>query len=157
MSDYSAFISWSLSDKEIFTDNRYSRAHSWHFDGGETIPASSSPQVVPLPYSVQSAVDPEEAFIASISSCHMLWFLSIAAKRGFVVEQYEDKARGVMRKNGDGKSAITEVTLSPKVRYAIRNQPTERVNAEIHCEAHKQCFIANSVKTDIKVEPIEHM
>lgn len=157
MSTYSATISWSLLDEEKFTDNRYTRAHSWHFDGGETVRASSSPHVVPLPYSDESAVDPEEAFIASLSSCHMLWFLSIAAKWGFVVEQYEDQAKGVMQKNGEGKSAITEVTLRPEVQYAKENQPTEKENAEMHHKAHEQCFIANSVKTDIKVEPIERM
>lgn len=157
MSTYSATISWSLRDEEKFTDNRYTRAHCWHFDGGETVRASSSPQVVPLPYSDESAVDPEEAFIASLSSCHMLWFLSIAAKRGFVVEQYKDKVNGVMQKNVEGKSAITKVTLRPEVHYAKGNQPTEKEELDIHHEAHEQCFIANSVKTDIKVEPIERM
>lgn len=157
MSTYSAIISWSLRDEEKFTDNRYSRTHSWIFDGGETVPASSSPHVVPLPYSDESAVDPEEAFIASLSSCHMLWFLSIAAKRGFIVEQYEDAVEGLMQKNGEGKLAITDVTLRPKVQYEEGNQPTHKEDAEMHHEAHEACFIANSVKTDVKVEPVERM
>lgn len=152
MSTYSANISWSIKKDEKFTDNRYSRIHKWKFDGGETVHASSSPQVVPEPLSDPTAVDPEEAFIASLSSCHMLWFLSIAAKRGFVVEEYEDTVEGVMKKNADGKLAITEVTLRPNVRYAEGDQPTEQEDTEMHHEAHEACFIANSVKTEIRIE-----
>ncbi|SMO74326.1 OsmC family protein [Gracilimonas mengyeensis] len=154
MSTYSATISWSRQEGEKFTNNRYSRAHSWKFDGGETINASSSPQVVPLPYSDESAVDPEEAFIASLSSCHMLWFLSIVAKRGFVVEAYEDEVEGIMEKNAEGKLAMTEVTLHPKVTYAEEHQPTEQRNDEMHHEAHEVCFIANSVKTKISIKSV---
>ncbi len=153
MSTYSATISWSRQKDEKFTDNRYSRAHNWMFDGGETVKASSSPQVVPLPYSEESAVDPEEAFIASLSSCHMLWFLSIVAKRGFVVEAYEDEVEGIMEKNDEGNLAMTEVTLHPTVRYAEGHQPTKKEDTEMHHEAHEACFIANSVKTKINIEP----
>lgn len=156
MSIYSATISWSCPEGEPFTDNRYSRVHSWKFDGGETIHASSSPQVVPEPLSDPTAVDPEEAFIASLSSCHMLWFLSIAAKRGFVVEHYEDTVEGIMEKNDQGKLAITEVTLRPNVRYAEGNKPTQKEDGALHHEAHEACFIANSVKTEIRVKPIKN-
>src|SRR5438067_11668849 len=109
MSNYTAVITWER-DGAVFTDNRYSRGHRWSFDGGVEIPASASPHVVPLPLSVAEAVDPEEAFIAALSSCHMLWFLWIAADQGFVVESYRDEATGVMGKNGDGKLAVTQVT-----------------------------------------------
>lgn len=112
MSTYTATVSWHR-DEAVFTDNRYTRAHVWQFDGGCTVPASSSPHVVPIPFSDASAVDPEEAFVASLSSCHMLWFLSIAAKRGIVVDSYRDEALGVMEKCADGKLAMTVVTLRP--------------------------------------------
>lgn len=151
MSQYTATISWSREGQK-FTDNRYKRAHTWHFDGGETIRASSSPQVVPTPLSDSSAVDPEEAFVAALSSCHMLWFLSIAAKGGFIVEKYKDKATGKMEKNNNGKLAITEVTLYPHVTYHPDSAPTEKEADDMHHQAHKKCFIANSVKTEVKVK-----
>src|SRR6188474_2242754 len=112
MSTYSALITWERNGA-AFIDNRYSRRHRWSFDGGVEVPASSSPHVVPLPLSVAAAVDPEEAFVAALASCHMLWFLSIAAKRGFVVESYRDEAVGVMAKNAAGKLSMTVVTLRP--------------------------------------------
>jgi len=113
MSEYSAKVSWARGDDEAYIDNKYSREHQWEFDGGVTVPASSSPHVVPLPYSVEANVDPEEAFIASLSSCHMLFFLSIAAKRKFVVDEYVDDALGVMGKGDDGKISMTKITLRP--------------------------------------------
>jgi organic hydroperoxide reductase OsmC/OhrA len=151
MSNYFATITWSRNG-QTFTDNRYKRAHLWHFDGEETIRASSSPHVVPSPLSDPSAVDPEEAFVASISSCHMLWFLSIAAKRGFVIENYEDKAEGLMEKDNNGRLAFTQVTLCPRVIYQNGSSPSVEEDAEMHRQAHEECFIANSVKTKIKVE-----
>src|SRR5262245_33754247 len=116
MAKYRSTVLWSR-DGAVFSDNRYSRGHRWLFDGGIEVPGSSSPHVVPLPLSVEAAVDPEEAFVASLSSCHMLWFLSIAAEQGFVVESYRDEAVGVMGKNGEGKLAMTRVTLHPEVRF----------------------------------------
>src|SRR5512147_2820667 len=110
MSLYTAVIAWERSGA-VFTDNRYSRGHRWLFDGGVEVPASSSPHVVPLPLSIEAAVDPEEAFVASLASCHMLWFLSIAAERGFVVDTYRDEAVGVLGKNASGKLMMTRVTL----------------------------------------------
>lgn len=151
MSTYTAAISWSRNG-QMFTDNRYKRAHLWKFDGGETVRASSSPQVVPVPLSDESAVDPEEAFIASLSSCHMLWFLSIAAKRGFIIDDYKDRAEGLMEKDENGNPAITKVTLRPDVTYAKDSTPTEEEESEMHQQAHEKCFIANSVKTKITVE-----
>src|SRR5262245_60142944 len=116
MSAYTAVIRWAR-DGATFTDNRYNRGHRWTFDGGIEVAASASPHVVPLPLSVAAAVDPEEAFVAALASCHMLWFLSIAAKRGFVVESYKDEAAGVMAKNAAGKIAMTKVTLHPEVAF----------------------------------------
>lgn len=153
MADYKATIDWSR-DGAVFTDNRYSRGHRWMFDGGVEVPASSSPHVVPLPLSVAAAVDPEEAFVASLSSCHMLWFLSIAAKRGFLVESYRDEATGTMAKNADGELAMTQVTLHPEARFGGDLRPSADELTAMHHEAHEMCFIANSVKTEVRCEPV---
>jgi organic hydroperoxide reductase OsmC/OhrA len=124
MAEYTASVRWERSGAN-FTDNRYSRAHVWRFDGGVEVPASASPHVVPLPLSVEAAVDPEEAFVASLSSCHMLWFLSIAARRGFTVDSYDDDAVGVMAKDESGKLAMTTVTLRPTARFTGEKTPNE--------------------------------
>jgi organic hydroperoxide reductase OsmC/OhrA len=154
MSEYTAMITWAR-DGATFTDNRYSRGHRWRFDGGIEVAASASPNVVPLPLSVAAAVDPEEAFVAALASCHMLWFLSIAAKRGFVVETYRDEAAGVMAKNGAGRLAMTQVTLRPAVVFSGKLRPTAAQHQAMHHEAHEQCFIANSVTTDVRCEPVD--
>lgn len=154
MAKYTSVVVWSR-DGAAFTDNRYSRGHRWLFDGGVEVPASSSPHVVPLPLSVAAAVDPEEAFVASLSSCHMLWFLSIAAQRGFVVESYRDEAVGVMGKDASDKLAMTRVTLRPETRFGSDPRPTADEVATMHHEAHEKCFIASSVKTDVRCEPVE--
>ncbi|MCW8875627.1 MAG: OsmC family protein [Kangiellaceae bacterium] len=152
MSDYSAKIFWKRQDHEAFIDNQYSRGHEWKFDGGVTVPASSSPHVVPLPYSVETNVDPEEAFVASLSSCHMLFFLSIAAKRKFMIESYEDNAVGIMQENEEGKVAMTRVTLRPKVIFAGDKQPNLQQLEKMHHQSHELCFIASSVKTEVVTE-----
>ena len=152
MALYTAEVLWSRAG-QTFTDNRYSRKHTLRFDGGIAVAGSSSPHVVPLPYSAPDAVDPEEAFVASLSSCHMLWFLSIAAQQGFVVDDYHDAAEGVMAKNGEGKLMMTVVTLRPAVRFAGDKMPTHAEHLELHRLAHDACFIANSVKTDVRCEP----
>ena len=153
MSEYKTIVAWSR-DGAVFTDNRYSRSHRWLFDGGIEIPASSSPKVVPLPLSVEEAVDPEEAFVASLSSCHMLSFLYIAAKRRFLVESYRDEAVGVLAKDSSGKLAMTRVTLHPEVHFGGDKQPETDEVVVMHYEAHEQCFIASSVKTDVHCEPV---
>lgn len=153
MSTYTAAIRWERGDQP-FTDTRYSRAHRWLFDGGVEVPGSSSPHSVPLPYSQANAVDPEEAFVASLSSCHMLWFLSIAAKRGFCVDSYVDHAEGMMARNAAGKFAMTLVTLRPLVEFAGSPLPARSDIESMHHKAHAECFIANSVKTDISCEPV---
>ncbi|MES2245341.1 MAG: OsmC family protein [Pseudomonadota bacterium] len=153
MAHYTAEVLW-LRNEGDFAGNRYSRRHLLRFDGGLEVPGSSSPHVVPLPMSDASALDPEEAFVSSLSSCHMLWFLSIAAKRKFCVDRYFDAAEGVMEKNADGKMAMTLVTLRPDVEFSGEHQPTRAELDRLHHEAHDACFIANSVKTEVRCEPV---
>jgi organic hydroperoxide reductase OsmC/OhrA len=153
MSTHTVAVSWQRGSQP-FTDNKYSRRHSWRFDGGVEVPGSSSPHAVPLPYSDANAVDPEEAFVASLSSCHMLWFLSIAAKRRFCVDSYVDEAVGTMAKNASGKVAMTRVTLRPKAAFSGDRLPDRAEIDAIHHEAHSECFIANSVLTEVICEPV---
>lgn len=148
---YTVKVSWQRKAGETFVDNKYSRSHTWTFDGGIELPASASPHAVPPPMSNESAVDPEEAFVASLSSCHMLWFLSLAVEKNFVVESYEDNAEGVMGKNEEGKLAMTRVTLNPKISFGGSHSPSAVQIAELHHSAHEKCFIANSVKTKINI------
>ena len=151
MMPYNVRIFWEKSFDEAFVDSKYSRSHTWTFDGGIELTASSSPHVVPLPLSDEFAVDPEEAFVASLSSCHMLWFLSIAAEKNYLVESYEDNAEGVLGKNGEGKLAMTRVILKPKISFGNNHTPSREQVDEIHHLAHERCFIANSVRTVITV------
>jgi organic hydroperoxide reductase OsmC/OhrA len=139
MSEYIAKISWQRGNAE-FTDNQYSRAHQWRFDGGVTVAASASPHVVPLPYSVAENVDPEEAFVASLSSCHMLFFLSIAAKRRFLVDEYIDNAVGIMDKDGNGKIAMTRVVVRPQIKIYGGRQPTQVQLEKKHNHSQELCF-----------------
>jgi organic hydroperoxide reductase OsmC/OhrA len=150
MFSYKTTISWGR-DGSAFTDNRYSRSHRWEFDGGVTIHASASSHIVPEPLSDPGAVDPEEAFVASISSCHMLWFLSIAARKGFIVDRYTDTAEGTLDRNDNGRLAMTHVQLNPAVVYSGDQLPTPEQDSGMHHQAHEQCFIASSVKTEISV------
>jgi organic hydroperoxide reductase OsmC/OhrA len=151
MGEYTAEIVWRRSGA-TFTDNRYSREHRWRFDGGTEVPASASPHVVPLPLSAAAAVDPEEAFVAALASCHMLWFLSLAAKRGYVVEEYRDLPVGVLAKTGEGKVAMTRVTLRPEVTFGGERSPSRSELDGLHHEAHERCYIANSVRTEVRCE-----
>jgi organic hydroperoxide reductase OsmC/OhrA len=152
MSQYSAKISWQRGSAD-FIDNQYSRAHFWNFDGGIEVPASASPHVVPVPMSLEAAVDPEEAFIAALASCHMLWFLSLAAAQRFCVDRYVDDAVGVLGKNAAGKVAMTTVTLKPRVEFCGEQRPTRAAFEALHHKAHEKCFIANSVTTEVRCEP----
>lgn len=149
---YSARIHWQRGSA-AFTDNRYSRAHHWYFDGGVQVPASSSPHVVRVPLSEERAVDPEEAFVASLSSCHMLFFLSFAAAGGFRVDDYNDAAQGVMGKNPAGRTAMLRVTLRPRVSFSGERLPTRADIEALHHRSHEECFIANSVTTAVEVAP----
>ncbi len=151
MSHHTAQIDWTLADGD-FLGRRYSREHTWTFDGGVTVPASSSPSVVPVPYSNPANVDPEEAYVASIASCHMLWFLGLAAERGFAVARYTDRAIGVLTRDSNGKSWISAVTLTPVIEYSGNKQPSVEEQDALHHAAHEECFIANSVRTEITVK-----
>ncbi|XSG75727.1 OsmC family protein [Herpetosiphon llansteffanensis] len=151
MAGYTVNIEWERKAAP-FSDGKYSRAHRWIFDGGQVVPGSSSPHVVPLPYSDEQAVDPEEAFVAALSSCHMLWFLSIVAETGFVVERYSDQALGKMGKNSAGKIVMSKVTLRPSITW-VEPAPSAEQIEHFHHQAHDKCFLANSVHTEISVEP----
>ena len=153
MSTYTATVRWKRGADDAFAQGRYSRVHEWAFDGGAVVPASASPHVVPKPYSDEAAVDPEEAFIASLSSCHMLFFLDFARRAGFLVESYSDRGEGILEKNADGRIAMTRVTLRPHVEWGGGKEPNEAQLTELHHKAHDACFIANSVTTKVKVEP----
>ncbi len=150
---HTALIRWHAGDAD-FLGKRYSRAHTWTFDGGVVVPASSSPHVVPLPMSDAIAVDPEEAFVAALSSCHMLWFLDIASRAGVAIERYEDAAEGRMGRNGAGKLVVDRVTLRPRVRVTGARVPDAAALAALHREAHEECFLANSVRCEILCEPV---
>ena len=152
MHRYEAIVTWKRNDAK-FTDNRYSRGHEWTFDGGVTVPASSSPAVVPPPLSVKEAVDPEEALVAATSSCHMLWLLYFAARGGYVIDSYSDAASGVIGKDPDGKEFITRITLRPKIEFSGAKVPSAEELRALHHSAHKECYIANSLKSEVVVEP----
>jgi organic hydroperoxide reductase OsmC/OhrA len=153
MTDIVATVAWQRGAEEAFTDKRFSRGHQWSFDGGLTVRASSSPAVVPR-FSDPAGVDPEEAFVASLSACHMLTFLWVAASKGFVVDSYRDEASGVMAKNAKGKVFISTVTLKPQVVFSGASQPDAGTLAAMHHAAHEDCFVANSVVTEVRVEPV---
>lgn len=152
MTTYRATVDWRLADGEDFPAGRYSRAHTMTFDEGLTVPGSASPHVVRAPFSMEAAVDPEEAFVASISACHMLWFLHIARDAGLTVLSYRDEAEGVMARNPEGKLAMTKVTLKPYIVFKD-NQPSGVELDQLHHRAHEECYIANSVRTEVAVEP----
>ena len=148
--EYYATITWK-ADGTAFTDGRYSRAHIWAFDCGIELKATASPHVVPLPYSQTDAVDPEEAYVASLSSCHMLTFLHVASKKRFKISEYVDAAVGYLEKNEQGKPWVARVLLRPRITFD-GTAPAAAELAALHHVAHEECFIANSVKTDVKVE-----
>ncbi|GIZ53818.1 OsmC family protein [Noviherbaspirillum aridicola] len=151
MHAYQATVSWTR-DGQTFTDNRYSRGHEWSFDGGAKVAASSSPSIVPLPMSVAANVDPEEALVAAASSCHMLFFLSFAARAGYVVDSYVDRAEGFMDRNAGGKMAMTRIVLRPEIRFGGERVPDRAELDRLHHRSHEECFIANSLTCAIVVE-----
>ena len=151
MSSYTSTIRWTRGDDGDFAKGQYSRAHEWAFDGGAVVPASASPHVVPAPWSDKAGVDPEEAFIASLSSCHMLFFLDFARRAGFVVDSYVDEADGELAKGADGTTAMSRVTLRPRIAWSGQ-APDEAALAELHSKAHHACFIANSVTSEVTVQ-----
>jgi organic hydroperoxide reductase OsmC/OhrA len=149
--EYRATVEWAGAGEGDFTANRYSRAHHWRFDGGAEVAASASPQVVPPPFSDPSGVDPEEALIASASSCHMLWFLHLAREAGHLVTRYRDEAVGHMGKDERGRTAFTRIALRPRIDFA-GEAPDAQALARLHHAAHEACFIASSLRCEIVVE-----
>jgi len=152
MSSYTATVRWSRAGNGDFAKGQYSRAHTWSFDGGVTVPASPSPHIVPAPWNNPNAVDPEEAFVGSLSSCHMLFFVDFARRAGFVVDEYVDEAEGVLEKRADGKMWMSRVTLHPRVDFSTEKRPNDAEIADLHRRAHEACFIANSVTSEVRVE-----
>lgn len=150
MSQHTAVVAWTRNGQDHLS-GKYSRAHRWTFDGGATVAASSSPANVPAPLSDPAAIDPEEAFVAAISSCHMLTYLRIAAQRGFQIESYRDDAVGTMTLNAAGKKWVSHVELRPAVVYSGDKRPTKADEKAMHHTSHEECFIANSAKTEIVV------
>ena len=151
MGNHAATIRWCRTGDGDFARGQYSRAHEWAFDGGAVVPASASPDIVPAPWSDAAGVDPEEAFIASLSSCHMLFFIDFARRAGLVVDSYTDEAEGVLDKREDGRMAMTRVTLRPRIAWG-GEAPDAAAIADLHHKAHEACFIANSVTTEVTVE-----
>jgi organic hydroperoxide reductase OsmC/OhrA len=150
MSEHKATIRWKRTSPN-FLKGKYSREHSWSFDGGLTVPASPAPSGVPAPYSNPANIDPEEAFVAAASSCHMLTFLYLAYKQGFQVDSYDDEAIGVMTKNEKGIPWVSSIILYPKIIYSGEKLPTPTDEEQLHHLAHEQCIIANSIKTEVTV------
>ena len=152
MSTYTATIRWTRTGDGDFAKGQYSRAHEWAFDGGLTVPASPSPHIVPAPWNDPAGVDPEEAFVASLSSCHMLFFVDFARRAGFVLDSYVDEAEGVLERRADGRMWMSRVTLRPRLGWSGDKQPDAAAIADLHHRAHEACFIANSVTTKVTVE-----
>jgi organic hydroperoxide reductase OsmC/OhrA len=152
MSTYTATIRWTRTGDGDFAKGQYSRAHEWAFDGGLTVPASPSPHIVPAPWNDPAGVDPEEAFVASLSSCHMLFFVDFARRAGFVLDSYVDEAEGVLERRADGRMWMSRVTLRPRLGWSGDKQPDAAAIADLHHRAHEACFIANSVTTEVVVE-----
>jgi organic hydroperoxide reductase OsmC/OhrA len=151
MSTHTAVIRWNRASPD-FTKGRYSREHTWTFDGGITVAASPAPSSVPAPYSNPANVDPEEAYVAAVSSCHMLTYLYLASRAGFTITSYEDQAVGVMTKNAKGIPWVSEITLHPRIVYGGERRPTAAEERQLHHDAHEQCYVSNSIKSDVKVE-----
>lgn len=151
MANYGCTVEWDRAGA-AFSDQKYSRAHVWRFDGGAVVPGSSSPHSVRLPFSDAGAVDPEEALVAAVSSCHMLWFLSLAAQRGIVVDSYRDAAEGRMGVFDDGRRGIVEVVLRPEVLVGAGKAPAAGEIESLHHAAHEACDIAHSIRGEVRVQ-----
>lgn len=151
MATYGCTVAWSRRGA-AFTDLQYSRAHEWRFDGGAVVNGSSSPHSVRVPWSDPAAVDPEEALVAAVASCHMLWFLSLAAQEGYVVDSYADAPEGRMGRFADGRRGITEIVLRPRVLLAGGAVADATAIDALHHAAHERCDIANSVRGEVRVE-----
>lgn len=153
MAKYQAKVTWQRGTQK-FIDMKFSRDHEWAFDGGTRVKGTASPHVVPPPMTDLAAVDPEEAFVASLSSCHMLTFLFFAARKGFTVDSYVDDAEGTLAKNAQGRMGMTEVVLRPHITFSGDKRPTTEEVDQLHHQAHEGCYIANSVTTNVRIEPV---
>ena len=151
MKEFAAQVAWQRAG-QAFLDGRYSRAHDWRFDGGAVVRGSSSPHSVRVPWSDPAAVDPEEALVAATSSCHMLWFLSLAAEQGFVVDGYSDAAEAQMGPIGFGRQGILAIVLHPQVTFSGARAPDDAAVRQLHAVAHERCYIANSLRSEVRVE-----
>ena len=152
MSEHVATVEWNRNG-QVFSDNKYDRAHHWRFDGGAVVRGSSAPSSVPEPLSDPAAVDPEEALVAAVSSCHMLFFLAFARKEGFVVDRYRDDAVGVLGRDERGRMSVTAVTLRPETTFSGGASPDAAALADLHHRAHEACYVANSIRAGVTVEP----
>jgi len=150
MSEHSAQIKWSRGH-ENFADDSYSRGHQWVLDGGFSVPASSAPGI---PHSVAAAIDPEEGVLASLGSCHMLFFLALAMRKGFIVDDYCDSPVGTIGRNDKGKNALVEIIMRPAATFSGDVLPTQEDIDALHARAHSLCYVANSLNSDIKIEPV---
>lgn len=148
---YDAEVHWRRGADERFVDKRYSRAHTWRFDGGVEVQGSASPHAVPLPFSRTDAVDPEEALVAALASCHMLTFLFICANEGYALDAYGDAAHGEVGVDAEGRRAVTRVTLRPHVVFSGAKVPGDAEIEALHHRAHDECIVANSVRTEVLV------
>jgi organic hydroperoxide reductase OsmC/OhrA len=151
MSEHRATIAWERRSSE-FAYNTYNRSHTVDYGGGIRVPATAAPANIPPTAIEGHGMDPEQAFVGALSSCHMLWFLHMACRANYVVDRYEDEASGVLEKNAEGRMAITRVTLRPVVRFAGR-APSAEEHAQLHEGAHQRCFVSNSVTTDVTIAP----
>lgn len=154
MADYTAKVRWEISAGEDFPSNKYSRAHTWSFDGGLSVPGSAAPGYLPATLIDESAVDPEEALLASAASCHMLYFLAYAAKAGFAITSYEDNPEGKVEKNDAGDPWVSAITMRPGAVFTGDKRPSGDEIEQLHDRAHKSCIIANSLKSALTIEPI---
>lgn len=152
-SEHGARIDWQRGADD-FLHRRYRRAHTWQFDGGACVAASASPQVVPMPWSDAAAVDPEEAYVAALASCHMLWFLDLASQAGWCVNRYSDAAQGTVTRDAQGRLSVGHVQLRPVCTFDPAHAPDAAQLAQLHQRAHAACFLANSVKTQIDCAPV---
>jgi organic hydroperoxide reductase OsmC/OhrA len=151
VSTHGATVDWTLGEDADFAKGDYSRVHTLDFGHGLEVPGTPSPLVVPEPWSRHGAIDPEAAFVASLSACHMLWFLDLARQAGFVVASYRDPAEGTLGRIGPGKRGMTKVVLKPVIVFSGKPPNADEL-AALHHEAHERCFIANSVKTEVVVD-----
>ncbi|WP_144098000.1 OsmC family protein [Croceicoccus sediminis] len=154
MGEYTAKVRWQIGEGEVFTTNRYNRRHEWHFDGGAVVAGCAAPGYLPPELIDESAVDPEEALLASAASCHMLYFLAYAAKAGFSIDRYEDNPVGRVEKNEAGDPWVATIAMRPCATFVGDNRPSADQIDDLHHRAHKSCIIANSLKSEMTIEPV---